>query len=138
MKRYLMILLFVSLIVTACAAEPGTLVGTWKLTAYGPENSLTPAVTDAEAILTFGDDGTVMGSGGCNSLGGDYEVDGSQITFSPLTSTLMACEDARMAQESAVMQVLTGTAGFEIEDNTLTLKNNDMLLVLTVAADPYP
>ena len=41
----------------------------------------------------------------------------------------MACEEPRMEQEQAVHQVLTDTATFEIEGNTLTLTNNDMVLV---------
>jgi heat shock protein HslJ len=41
----------------------------------------------------------------------------------------MACDDSRMAQEGVVTQVLSGTAQYKIEDNTLTLMNNDMVLV---------
>jgi len=136
MKKYLLILLIMSLVVSACTPQTSSLVGTWKLTAHGPTDALTPAVTDAEATLTFGDDGIVGGSGGCNSLGGIYEVNGSQITFSEITSTLMACEDPRMAQEAFVTQVLSGTAEFEIENNTLTLTNNDKVLVFTAASYP--
>ncbi|MEO8356910.1 MAG: META domain-containing protein [Chloroflexota bacterium] len=137
MKRNLLILLFIGVVLSSCSPQPASLIGAWKLTGYGPEDSLTPAVTDAEAVLAFGKDGTVTGSAGCNSLGGDYEVDGGQLIFGPITSTLMGCDDARMVQESALMQVLTGTAEFEIEDNTLTLKNKDMLLVFT-SATAYP
>lgn len=138
MRRYLLILLFASILISACASQPPSLIGTWKLTAYGPMDAPTPAVTDADATLTFGNDGTVGGSGGCNSLGGTYEVDGDQITFSDMTSTLMACDDARMAQEGAVIQVLTGTAQYDIEGKTLTLTNNDMVLVFTAASSSYP
>ena len=134
MKRNLMILLSLSLLITACASgKSATLAGTWKLTAYGPKDSPSPAVPDADATLSFGNDGSVSGSGGCNSLGGTYETDGSQITFNEITSTLMACDDARMAQESAVTQVLAGTAEYAIDGNTLTLTNDDMVLVFTAA-----
>ena len=92
---------------------------------------MTPAVEDAAATLSFGDDGTVTGSGGCNSLGGDYEVKGDEITFGPITSTLMGCEEPRMTQESFVTQVLTGTAQYEIEGDTLTITNNDSVLVFS-------
>jgi putative lipoprotein len=92
---------------------------------------MTAAVPDADATLTFSDDGTVTGSGGCNSLGGTYEADDKTVTFSEVTSTLMACDEARMTQEGAVTQVLSGTAQFEIKDQTLTLVNNGMTLVLT-------
>jgi heat shock protein HslJ len=130
-KKYLPLLLLCIVILFACTSQPSGLTGTWKLTAYGPLESLTPAVSDADAALTFGDDGTVTGSGGCNSLGGEYELNDSQITFSPITSTLMACDDARMAQENVVIQVLTNTAEFEIEDGTLTITNNGLALVLS-------
>jgi putative lipoprotein len=81
--------------------------------------------------LTFDGKGNVTGNGGCNSLGGKYSVDGDQITFTDITSTLMACDDARMAQESAVTQVLSGTTEYEIKDNTLTLTNGDSVLIFS-------
>ena len=43
--------------------------------------SPTPAVADVDASLTFSDDGNVSGSGGCNSLGGEYTLEDNQITF---------------------------------------------------------
>jgi len=130
-KKYLLVLFAIGLVISACtpkeAAAP--LIGTWKLIAYGPVDSPSPAVTAVEATLTFGADGKLTGSGGCNSLSGDYEGKGEQITFGPITSTLMGCPDPQMAQEGIVHQVLTGTANFKIEGNTLTITNNDMVLV---------
>ena len=132
MKRYLLILLTLSLILSACASnKTAPLTGTWKLTSYGPKETPTPAATGAEATLTFDGTGNVTGNGGCNSLGGKYKVDGDQITFSDVTSTLMACDDERMAQEGAVTQVLSGTAGYEIKDDTLTLTNGDSVLIFS-------
>lgn len=119
------------LILTGCTSKSSTLTGSWKLIAYGPLEAMTPAVSDAEANLIFGDDGTVGGSSGCNSLGGEYQVEGNVITFSELTSTLMACDDARTAQESAFTQVLNGEAEFEIEDETLAITNDGMALVFS-------
>lgn len=131
MKKYAPFLLMLVIALSACTSQASSLTGKWKLIAFGPVESTTAAVPDADATLTFGEDGTVNGSSGCNSIGGEYTVDGSQLTFGPITSTLMACDDARMAQESAVTQVLTGTAEFEIEDQTLTLTNDGLVLVFT-------
>jgi heat shock protein HslJ len=64
-------------------------------------------------------------------------VSGTQITFSDIISTLMACDDARMAQEGIVTKVLTGTAKYEIKDRTLTLTNGDTVLIFT-ADGSYP
>ena len=134
MKKYLITLLIICLAISACAAKnegsAASLIGSWKLTSYSRADVLTPAVTDTEAGLTFKDDGTVTGTSGCNGFGGSYTVEDDKITFSEITSTLMACDDPRMAQEGAVHQVLTDTATFKIEGNTLTLTNNDVVLVL--------
>ena len=132
MKKLLLTLLVISLAISACAAQESSasLIGAWKLTSYGPADSQTPAVPDTDAGLTFNEDGTVTGNSGCNGLGGDYTVEGDQITFGEFVSTLIACEDPIMTQEGAMQQVLNGTATYTIEGNTLTLTNNDMVLVL--------
>jgi putative lipoprotein len=86
-------------------------------------------VPDAEAMLSFGADGTLTGNTGCNQIGGKYKVEGDQITFDSIVSTLIACPDLQMAQEKTMLQVLADTASFKIEGNTLTITNNDMVLV---------
>ena len=134
MRKKLYLFLLFALLLTACAAKSSAssaLQGTWKLTQYGSSDVMMPAVEDADASLAFADDGTVSGSGGCNSLGGTYEVKGSEITFGAITSTLMACDDARNAQESFVTQVLTGTAQYEVDAQTLTITNGDKVLVFS-------
>lgn len=135
MKKYLLILFVISLAVSACAAESGgasaSLTGDWKLISYGPATAQTPAVEDAEANLVFNEDGTVAGNSGCNSLGGAYTVEGNQVAFKDIVSTLMACDEPRMVQERAVQRVLTDAASYTIDGNMLTLTNGDMTLVLT-------
>ena len=134
MKKYLLVLLTIFLAISACTAKneesSASLIGSWKLTSYGPANAQTPAVAEAEAGLTFNEDGTVTGNSGCNGLGGDYTVKGDHVAFGQIVATLMACDDPRMAEEDAVQQVLADTATYKIEGNTLTLTNNDVLLVL--------
>jgi heat shock protein HslJ len=133
MKKYLILLFVLGLAISACAAEDpaNALLGTWTLTSYGPAGSPVPAVEDSGAQLTFNEDGTLAGNSGCNGFGGDYTVEGKEISFGQIVSTLMACEDNRMQQEEAVHQVLTDTATFEVDGNTLTLTNNDRVLILT-------
>ena len=131
MKKYLLILFIICISVSACSSKDNTrpLVGSWRLTAYGPVDSTTPAVPDVDATLIFGEDGTLAGSTGCNELGGDYMVEGDQITFGQIVSTLILCPDLQMAQEEAAFQVLMETASFKIEGDTLTITNNDTVLV---------
>ena len=143
MKKYLLTLLLLSLAVSACSAQNGaqsspSLIGAWELTAYGPANAPVRAVEGAGAGLTFNEDGTVSGSSGCNGLGGDYTVDGNQITFGEFVSTLMACDEPIMQQEEAAHKVMTGTATYKIEGDTLTITNTDMVLVFTRGAPDTP
>ena len=137
MKKYLLTLLVISLAISACAPQESStsLIGTWNLTSVEPAASQIPPVADSGALITFNEDGTVEGNSGCNGFGGEYTVDGDQITFGQITSTLMLCE-LRMDQEAAVYQVLTGTATYRTEGNTLTLTNNDKVLVLTRGSQP--
>ena len=132
MKKYLLILFVTVLALTACSAEETStsLVGSWRLTSYGAPDALSPAVEGAEAGITFNEDGTLTGNSGCNGYGGNYTVEGNQITFTEIVSTLIFCDEPLGGQEEAVYQVLTETATYEIEGNTLTITNNDRVLVL--------
>jgi heat shock protein HslJ len=139
MKTYILALSIIALMISACAAQAteetaASILGAWKLTAYGPANDPVPAVEGVDAGLTFNDDGTITGTSGCNGLGGDYSVEGDQITFGEFVSTLMACDDPIMAQEEAAHRVMTDTATYSIEGDTLTITNNDNVLVLTRGA----
>ena len=134
MKRTLMILMVFVLALSACSAqESRSIVGSWELIEFGPAGSTMPAVEDSEAGLTFNEDGSVSGSTGCNGAGSEYTVDGDQIEFAPFVSTLMACEDPIMEQETTFHQVLNGTATYEIDGDTLTLSREGMVLVFTAA-----
>ena len=136
MKKYLLTLFVISLVISACSAqsmeEPQvSLLGSWKLTSYGPASSPTPAVEDTEAGMTFNEDGTVAGNSGCNGFGGNYTVEGDQVPFSEIVSTLIACEEPLMSQEEAVLTVMADSVTYSIDGDTLTLTGNDMVLVLT-------
>jgi heat shock protein HslJ len=133
MKRYLLLLLLAGLVLSACTSQEKSLTGIWTLTAYGPEGSTNPAVTDNPATITFNDDGTVSGNSGCNSFGGEYKVEGGQVTFNQLASTLMACSDPLMSQEGGMFKVLDGTAAFEIKGDTLTITKDGMALLFAAA-----
>jgi len=130
-KKYLLVPLLICLAISACASKENgrSLVESWRLTAYGPVDSPTPAVPDADATLTFGEDEILTGTTGCNQLGGDYSVEDDQITFGQNVSTLIACPDLQMAQEDTIHQVLMETASFNIEGDTLTIIKNDTVLV---------
>ncbi len=66
-----------------------------------------PGVVEAGITITaaFASDGTVGGSGGCNSYSGGYTLSGDQISVGPLVSTMMFCETGS-DQEAAYLAAL--------------------------------
>lgn len=133
MKKVLLFLLLISLVLSGCASQEKSLQGTWMLTGYGPEGATTPVVPDSQASIVFNDNGSLSGSSGCNGFGGEYTVEGDQIKFSGLVSTLMACEEPLMTQEGTVFKVLNGTASYKIDGNTLTITKDGTALFFTAA-----
>ncbi len=133
MKKVLLFLLLVSLLLAACTSQEKPLQGSWSLTAYGPQGATAPAAPDSQASIVFNDDGTLSGSSGCNGFGGEYSVEGDQIKFGGLASTLMACDEPLMTQEGTVFKVLNDTASYQIDGGTLTVTKDGTVLVFTAA-----
>lgn len=126
MNRLALALLALILSLAACGRSPASLTGvTWRLVTYGPAGAQITAAPGVPTSLIFSEDGTVGGSLGCNQFGGDFEASGDQITFGPMISTLMACEEPLMTQESAVLAMLSGTVTYQVDGTRLTLAAED-------------
>ena len=103
------------------------LAGTsWTLVSVGGAQ----VVEASAANLAFAVDGSASGSTGCNNFNGPYTVDGAAMTFGPLATTRMACEENLMVQEAAVLEALAGVSGWEIDaDGTLHLTGGTELVL---------
>jgi len=111
--------------------SPADLAGTsWTLVSIGD----TPAIEGAGARLSFDSGGKVSGSTGCNSISGSYALDGSALTLGPLATTRMACEDALMAQEAAVLEALSTVSGWGVDAYEMLHLNGDTELVFVLAS----
>ena len=125
MKKIL-IGLFTLLMMAACAGTSAESIdGRWQLISHGPASSLTPAVEDVEAFIEFGADGQLGGNVGCNGFGGEYTVEEDAITFGPIISTKMFCEGPVGEQEAATLSVLSESATFDLDGDTLTITSAD-------------
>lgn len=105
---------------TATATETeNPLLGTaWTLVSFGPAGEETPVLADSDVTLQFDDAGHGGGSAGCNSYGGDYEIENDSITFSPIVSTMMACADEDvMDQEQRYLTALQAASRYELQDD---------------------
>lgn len=119
---------------------PAPLTGTvWKVTGLlsGSVAASLPSGTQNKAHLTFGEDGAVQGSLGCNSFHGKAAVSGSTLTFGPLTSTRKMCPGPEMELERALLGVLEGRTTYEIDHRSLSIgaKSGKGLIASAPAAD---
>lgn len=90
---------------TAAAAGSGSaMVGTqWRLTAI---DGLAPQKPDA-ARMTF-QQARFSASAGCNTIGGDYRLEGGRMIAGSMMATQVFCEGQIMSQELAVNALLAG------------------------------
>jgi heat shock protein HslJ len=137
MKKLMTILILLAAsgsILSACAdGTSGSLKGTsWTLVSYGSKGNQTPAAPGIETSLNFGADGQVSGNMGCNGFGGKYTLKDGKIIFSELMSTMMACPEPQMTQESTSFQAMTGTVTYQFNGDTLMLydASGELALVL--------
>jgi heat shock protein HslJ len=116
----------------AGSAASNPLAGTsWTLATLNGEAPL----ADTEATLSFGEDGRVSGSDGCNRFSTSYTVDGDSITIAPSgASTMMACPEPVMTQAQAFAAALGSAATYAVDGASLTLNDSAGTAVATFDA----
>lgn len=125
MKKLTFIILTLLLMLSACSGNSASLEGEWTLVSYGDSSNPTSALPNVETSINFDADNQMGGNVGCNSFGGEYKVNGNQVTFSGIFSTLMFCEGT-MDQETVFLNILSEqTLNFELSGNQLTLTTQD-------------
>jgi heat shock protein HslJ len=109
------------------------LIGTWNyngaMVATGGSGKV-PAITNIKGIiLTFNNDGTVSGFGGCNNFNGAYTLNGKttdfgkEISIGPLATTLKYCADTADF-ETAYLNNLQKTQTYTIAGTKLMLRTS--------------
>lgn len=107
------------------AAKPDeTLTNTyWKLVTLEGQPIIT-AENFREPHLVLHEENTrLAGSTGCNTLIGSYRVDGQQIAFKQVGTTMMACPDTQMRNEQAILRMINNIDSWQVDGGSLSLKN---------------
>mgnify|MGYP002712274390 CR=1 FL=1 len=91
----------------------------WKLVSLKGQE-VTVSKNQREPHLVFASDMRVSGSDGCNSLGGSYTADGSQLNLGQMISTQRACIEGG-EQAHAFTMALSAVKGYQIQGNKLEL-----------------
>ena len=120
---FLLVVAVISLAACSASGSEESITGPiWLLADLNGEPVQTGTVITAE----FNDDGRVSGSGGCNSYNTTYELSRDNIEFGEqIVTTLMACPDPVMEQESAYLEALLNATKFEITGDEMVLYNGD-------------
>ncbi|MGM0384467.1 MAG: META domain-containing protein [Actinomycetota bacterium] len=88
-------------------------------------------VEGSEMTITF-EDGQVSANAGCNTLFGAASWDGGTLDVAEaLASTMMACDDALMAQDQWLSDFLTSDPALSLAGTTLKLGDDSAGLTLT-------
>lgn len=102
--------------------------GLWILEAIADGDAVSSLPTGVKSTLRFEDNGEFTASPGCNSGGGQYTVEGDNITFGSMAMTAMGCPGDRSEVESTVVSVLQGDVTYAIDGSSLTLTNGGTAL----------
>ncbi len=99
---------------------------TWVLVSFGGTDDAASPVENSEISMVFDiEEQKVSGNSSCNRFFGSYKVDGNDISFAPLGSTMMACPQELMDQESKFLKLLQSAKSFSIDEKVLKIQGID-------------
>jgi heat shock protein HslJ len=102
--------------------DPNLTESDWQLVSLNNK----PVQADTMAVLAFGEASNVLGSTGCNLFAGTFAIGtGSELNFKPNVTTSFECPEPYLAQESAMLLVLSSSSNYTIEGDELIITNPD-------------
>jgi heat shock protein HslJ len=112
----------------------------WILKSYGDPDDAETVLKGSEITAVFdGREGSVIGSGGCNTYSGSYETEDGTLAVDRLASTEMGClgpdpsnEDygrQLMDQEQRYLSALAAVGSFEVDKDQLQVTSSDGLVL---------
>ena len=96
----------------------------WKLTRLGDQSVPVLEGQREPHVVFHSENGRVAGTGGCNQFSGAYEIDGEEISFGAMATTMMACPDGKDV-DLALMAALEATRSFRRTAHHLDLFDKD-------------
>lgn len=120
----------------AAAEAPALAKTRWAATMINTGTGAVASVVAGSTVTAvFAEDGTLSGSGGCNTYNGPYEVDGASIEIGPLASTMMMCADPAVGQqETSYFAALDNAATYAFNGDRLQLRAVDGALLVEYRA----
>jgi heat shock protein HslJ len=112
-------------IFAGCGGDPASLLtgAEWRI-----EDIAGKGIVDSSNVtLGIGADGRAFGSTGCNRFMGGYTLTGEGFSFGQMGVTMMACPEALMKQERAMLDALGAVTRFAFDETgaLLLIGGND-------------
>lgn len=97
-------------------------------------DAIVPTPINSYIYMEF-TDGVVTGNAGCNNFNGSVTIDGNKLSFGPLATTRIACEDEISSYEFAFLELLKNVHQFSADElaGTLAVLNADGMLLAEFA-----
>lgn len=107
----------------------------WMLTGQAVDGEIVDVPANMMVTLRM-EDGRAGGNGGCNSYFASYEIDGFDVSFGDIGSTLMACPEDVMTVESAYFANLAQVARYQSGGIEMAFLDADGDIILEFALAP--
>ena len=104
-----------------------TPVGDWEVTAFLSGDAVSSPLPGTELTASFGADGTLTGSGGCNTYTAAFTTDRGDIEIDSPAATRKACAapEGVMEQEAAYLAALPAAVSYRVDGDSLALLDAD-------------
>ncbi len=80
---------------------------------------------DSGIFVSFEVDGSIKGRGGCNNFSGSLQRTESGIEIGPLGATRIACPQPIMSRETAFLEALQKTKGFQADNDSMRMLDDE-------------
>lgn len=90
-------------------------------------------VSKSDLTVYFNEnESTISGFSGCNQFTGKFILNSNTIKIGPLASTRMLCSEEKNEVETSLLKALSEVTSFELNNDSLKLKNDDTNLIIAV------
>jgi heat shock protein HslJ len=129
--RLAMLAVFAAAITSGCddgnpVAPSDVVAQTWELVSLQRDGSDVVVPDPAKYTLRLEEDGRVGVKSDCNSCGGSYSLSGSDLEFSAIACTKVACQTPTLDPDYAL--ALEGPKTVSLSDSELIIRGNGVTL----------
>ena len=117
-----------SLLMASCCSQPD-IDGKWNIVKVNGEE-VTVAGDEKPFIEFNAEESKVHGFTGCNIMNGPYTLDGKELTFGNMATTMMAGPEENMKTESSVLGAMQDVASVDMSGETLKLLDSEKNIIM--------